>query len=301
MGESKVMQRRQCLVLGASALAGCTVLHDSDHAGADAPQALPLARGRPRRVAWVLGSGGPRGFVHVGVVKAMAELGLRPDVVVGASVGALVGSLVAAGLPAARIESLALEITAVELAQWAPLGEERLHGGTLARWVRAQVQAQAGTTAMEGLPIALACVATRLDDGASVAFTRGDVGLAVQASAAVQGQFTPVRIRGHRYVDADLYSPLPVRAARALGAARVLAVDASAHEARAPAGAERFRAADQRKRQLTEPDARSADVLLHPDFGYWAGFSREYRGRLIAAGYRDTLAQAPALQRLHAG
>jgi NTE family protein len=88
--------------------------------------------------------------------------------------------------------------------------------------------------------------------------------------------------------------------ARALGARRVFAVDASAHEDRAPAGAERYREGDLRKRALVQADAAAADLLLHPDFGYWVSFSREFRERAIAAGYRDTIAQAARLRELHA-
>lgn len=86
-----------------------------------------------------------------------------------------------------------------------------------------------------------------------------------------------MQIGGQDHVDADLHQPLPVRLARALGAQRVLAVDASAHEDKAPPGTEPWRAGDLRKRALTEPDARAADLLLHPDTGYCAGLSREYR------------------------
>ena len=66
-------------------------------------------------------------------------------------------------------------------------------------------------------------------------------------------------------------------------------------------GTERWRPGDLRKRALTQPDATLADVLLHPEFGYYTGFSREYRERCIAAGHRETLAAAGALRALHAG
>jgi NTE family protein len=287
---------RRTLLLGAAALGlvGCDVGPDRDHDGPQAPQAAPL--GRPVRVAWVLGSGGPRGFVHVGVVKALAELGLQPDLIVGASAGALVGTLCAAGMPVAELERLALELDLWQLLRLTPLAATRFSGSAIADIVNDTV----GARELQALPIAMACVAQRLSDGAVVAFTRGDTGVAVQASSAIEGRLTPVRIRGDRYADADLRMPLPVRVAGALGAERVLAVDASAHEERAPPGAERFRAGDLHKRALTEPDARLADIVLQPDFGYWVSLKREFRERAIAAGYRDTLAQAQRLRALHA-
>ena len=131
-------------------------------------------------------------------------------------------------------------------------------------------------------------------------FNTGDAGLAVQASCAIEGQFTPVRIRGEQFVDPDLHQPLPVRLARQMGAQRVLAIDASAHEDKAPATAAYFRTVDLRKRALTEPDARAADLTLHPDFGYYVSLSREFRQRAIEAGYRTTMAAANKLAALHA-
>lgn len=301
VGRPDAGRRRLGLLLGSAlmpataVLGGCSFVAGEHHRGPDAPRVAPLAR--PVRVAWVLSSGGPRGFVHVGVLKALGELGLRPDLIVGASVGALVGTLHAAGLAPAAIEALALDLNPVTLARLAIGADERFSGTPLADLVRAQLPSPPH---LERLPLAMAVAATRRDDGQVVAFTAGDAGVAVQASSAVEGQFAPVRIGGHAYVDADRHMPLPVRLARALGAHRVLAVDASAHEDRAPPGAERFRTGDLRKRALTVVDAREADLVLHPDFGYWVSLSRSFRERAIAAGHRETLAQADALRRLHA-
>jgi NTE family protein len=291
--------RRHVLTSAAAlALAGCTISADHDHHGSDAPGSTKLAR--TPRVAWVLSSGGPRGFVHVGVLKALHELGLKPDLIVGASAGAVVGSLFAARMPMALLERKAVELPAWKLARVNLVGDERLSGAALADMVREMVQEHAGTSALERLPTTMVCAAQRLADGVVVGFNRGDVGLAVQASAAIEGQFAPVRIRGQRYADADLRMPLPVRLARALGATRVLAVDASAHEDKAPPGTERWSEGDLRKRALTAPDARLADVLLHPDIGYYASITREYRERVIEAGYRATMAQAARLRAMHA-
>ena len=283
-------------MLGAAALTlgACGFGDPSDHSGANAPEAAPLAT-KPR-VVWVFGSGGPRGFVHVGVVKALAELGLAPDAIFGASVGAFVGTLVAGGLPAAEVERLALDTQPWQLLDWSLSDPKRVSGQGLARFVNRQLDDQP----LQRLPTPMVCAALRLRDGSVVGLTRGDAGVAVQASSAIEGRFTPVMIRGELYADADLAMPLPVRLARRLGAVRVLAVDASAHEERAPPGAADYRESDLRKRALTRPDAAAADVLLHPDIGYWVGMTREYRERVMAIGYRDTMSKAAALRALHA-
>ena len=285
--------RRSLLLACAATLAGCTLNPGQDHSGPDAPRDGPL--GRPVRTAWVFSSGGPRGFTHVGVLKALEQMGLQPDLIVGASVGALVGSLRAAGMRADAIEKLALELQPLNLARLALGGDEKLSGVAVADLVRAQ----APVSLLERMPVAMACVAVRRRDGASVAFTSGDAGLAVQAAAAIEGQFAPVRIRGELYLDADWSTPLPVRIARALGAQRVLAVDASVHLDRSPVGASRYRESDLRKKALVDADASGADVLLKPDFGYWVNLSREFRERAIEAGYRETLAREPALRLTH--
>ena len=282
--------------LGAAGLlAGCALQAERDHTGPDAPSVVPLAK--LPRVAWVFSSGGPRGFVHVGVLQALDELGLRPDVIVGASAGALVGTLFAAGMPARQIVQEAMNLQPWQLLRWAPGGSQRWAATGLADWVQQAV----GGRPLQDLPLPMVCAVQRLRDGAVLGFNHGHAGLAVQASGAIEGRLTPVVIRGEAYADADQRMPLPVRLARAAGASRVLAIDASAHEDRAPEGAERYRAGDLHKRALTLPDAHLADLVLQPDFGYWVSLSDDFKRRAIAAGYQATLAAAPALRALHAG
>jgi NTE family protein len=286
---------RRAALAGSAALLlpACTLDPDRDHAGSDAPRAAPLAR--PFRIAWVLGSGGPRGFTHVGVLRALDELGLAPDLIVGASVGAMVGVLRASGRSAQAIEALALDLNVLSFARLAVGASERYSGAPIAEIV----ETHAGEQQLERMPIAMACVAVRKRDRGVVAFTAGRAALAVQASSAIEGQFSPVRIHGETYVDPDWDVPLPVRVARSFGARKVLAVDASAHVDRAPDGAARYREGDARKKALIDVDASQADFVLKPDFGYWVSFSRDFRERAIGAGYRDTMAQAQALRELH--
>lgn len=281
-------------VAAASMLPGCTLRPDQDHDGPDAPQASPL--GKPVRTAWVFSSGGPRGFVHVGVLRALDRLELAPDLIVGASAGALVGSLFAAGMSARDVETLALELEPISMVRLAAATDALFSGAPVAELMNRLSPVRR----LQQMPIAMACVAARLSDQHAVAFTRGDVGLAVQASSAIEGRFTPVRIRGERYVDADWVAPLPVRLAKALGAQRVLAIDATAHLDRVPDGAMRYREGDLRKQALVQADARLADLVIKPDFGYWVNLSRDFREHAIGAGLRETMAMAPALRALHA-
>ena len=285
--------------LGSALSSACTISADYDHTGKDAPR-YDAALNRPARVTWVFSSGGPRGFVHIGVIKALEELGLKPDLIVGGSAGALVGALYASGMRAAQLEALAFDIGLLELGRWAVWGEGKFDGAPIAAQVNEQIAAQTGLQNIEKLPIRFAAVAIEKTSRKAMVFNAGNVGLAVQASSAIEGMFTPVRIQGTQFVDADLVVPLPVRLSRALGATKVLAVDASAHEDKAPASAQRFKEGDLRKRALTLPDALAAEVSLQPDFGYFVNVSKEFRLRCIQAGYEQTMAKAQVLKALHA-
>lgn len=297
------MQRRQFLhhtsalaaATAITTLTGCTLAPDYNHDADDAPR-FDAGLARPARMAWVLSSGGPRGFVHVGVLKALEELGCQPDLIVGGSVGALVGAMYACGIRAPQLEQLALELSITDMGSLAVTGEGRFAGGPIASFVNRQLH----DLPIEKLSTRFAAAVIHRTQRTPLLFNAGNCGLAVQASCAIEGTFTPVRIRGQQYVDADLVAPMPVRMAHALGATKVLAIDASAHETRAPDSAARYREGDLRKRALTAPDAQAADITLQPDFGYYVSVTREFRQRAIRAGYEHTLAQGARIKALHA-
>jgi NTE family protein len=244
-------------------------------------------------VALVLGSGGPRGFAHVGALKALEEAGIRPDLVVGSSAGALVGALYASGIPAGELDALARNVNVAEFF------ELRMVTGALAtgRAVQEYVNRHVGNRPIERFGVPFAAVATRLRDGAVTIFNHGDAGAAVRASSASPGQFEPVGILGERYVDGDEASPVPMAAARSLGAQVVIAVDVSAYIASTPAGVPaEWVAKDERRARQIAGESGSADVLVHPDLGYYAGHSEEYRRRIIAIAQDATRAKIPEIR-----
>ena len=302
--EPQVINRRVALLGAGFALTGCTVHADYNHDAPDAPRQHIAARARPAKpiqTIWVLSSGGPRGFVHVGILKALEELGFQPDMIVGGSVGSLIGALYAGGVRAKELEQMSLDLGVTDMGRLALTGEGKFAGTPLAGMVNRELIERCGTCEIEKLPIAFAAVAIEKESRKTVLFNHGDAGVAVQASCAIEGMFTPVRIRGTQFVDADQVAPMPVRLARELatnmhaGSAlslKLLAMDASARPERAPAGTERYRASDLRKRALIEPDARSATLTLHPEMSYFVNVSKEFRMRTIEDGYRSTMAQA---------
>jgi NTE family protein len=179
----------------------------------------------PPRIGLALGGGAARGFAHVGVIQVLEEAGIRPSMVAGTSAGSLVAAFYASGKSGKQLQHVAETMEEAAIADWTlPLfNRGMLRGDALARYVNGQV----GSRLIEDFPLPLGIVATDLNSGQSMLFQRGDTGTAVRASSAVPAVFQPVRISGREYVDGGLVSPVPVRAARQMGAELIIAVDIS--------------------------------------------------------------------------
>ena len=183
------------------------------------------ARGRPL-IGLVLGSGAARGFAHIGVLRALAAQGIEPDIVVGTSMGALVGGCYATNQLDA-LESWARSLTMRRIFGYLDVrfgGSGLISGGRLA----SQLHDSIGATLIEDLPMRFAAIATEVGTGHEVWLTRGSLSLALRASYALPGVFPPVHVGGRWLVDGALVNPVPVSAARAFGARVVIAVNLEA-------------------------------------------------------------------------
>jgi NTE family protein len=280
------------LLLTLSLAAGTALAATYEYEGPNPPRfAAPSAAERPQ-LALVLGSGGRRGFAHAGVLRALDAAGIKPDLIVGVSIGSVIGALYAAGATAAEVERLALDIDLSSLRDLSWIHWGKVRGQKLQDFVNAHVRQRP----LEALGTRFAVVATREHDGALTLFNRGDTGAAVRASSAVPGTFYAVRVNGVSYVDGDVASPVPVRATRMLGAQVVVAVDISAQPEKAPAGVpEAWLRRDRERRAQIDAEAAGADVLIHPDIGYFAGSSSGYRLRVINAAAEATRAAVPRI------
>ena len=255
------------------------------------PRFEPLAS-KPN-VALVLGSGGPRGFAHIGVIKVLDENGIKADLVVGTSVGAMVGALYADGRNGAALEELSRKIRVAEFFEFSMLGIGKATGEATQKYVNEHV----GNKPIEALKVPFVAAATRVSDRKLVLFNRGDTGLAARASSANPESFEPVRVGSEQYVDGDEVSPVPIRAARQLGARFVIAVDVSAFVEDTPPGAPReWVDNDARRAAQIARESPEADFMLHPNIGYYAGHSDEYRQRVIMIAETYTRSRMPAIR-----
>jgi NTE family protein len=278
------------LATSTTLIAGCAEFDDGYPASA-APRAGPIAWPHGReRTALVLGSGGPRGFAHVGVLKVLEAAGVEPSLVIGSSAGAIVGALFAAKIAPPEIERRALDLGLTDIADPALLRPNRLMGRALQNFIHDAV----GRALMEALPRRFCAVAAPVGKSELVAFTMGHTGAAVRASAALPSMFLPCIINGVAYEDGDMVSPVPIRVARALGASRVVAVDVSAFLEDTPDRVpESWKLRDAERRTIIDGEAKDADLLLRIRTPYYAGASREYRETLIGLAEAQTRAALP--------
>ncbi len=280
------------VMLWTSLLAGCAAFN---YTASDAPRpAMPLTEIKPApKVAVVLGSGGPRGYAHVGMIKVLESAGIEPDLIVGSSVGSLIGAFWASGLKASEIEAKANSGGPLTLFDISPFADRGwIHGQRLQDYVAGQLKA----TTLEALPKPMIVVATRREDKQPALFVRGNIAVAVRASSAVPKVISPVGIDGIEYEDGDESLPLAVKAARDAGATFVIAVDVTARDGSAPAGTSpEWLARDAKRRARIVPEVALADFVIHPDMGYLASPFRAFFEKAQAAGEAETRARLPEL------
>ncbi len=188
------------------------------------------AQERPK-IALVLGGGGARGLAHIGVLKVFEEQKVPVDIVVGTSVGALVGALYCAGMPVQKMERLSHDV------QWNKI--TNLKNTTLLRLLLTEqllstqkmedyLNKNIGGKRFDQLSKVFACVATDINTGEVIILKEGDVAFAARASATIPGVFQPAEFR-HRYlVDGGLSSNVPTNVAKLLGADIIIAVAVNA-------------------------------------------------------------------------
>ena len=281
------------LSLLAIALSGCAT--PFNYVEEDAPSPLvsvPASDPRPR-VALVLGAGGPRGYAHIGVMRVLEEACIDVDLVVGSSVGSLLGVFWASGLSAAEIDRRSMEggpLTLFDPSLFADRGW--VHGRRLQAYVNRELEGKH----LENLPRRVIVVATHRDEKTPRYFIEGNSGVAVRASSAMPGIISPVGINGTEYEDGDVSAPLAVSAARSAGAEFVIAVNVYPRTTSTPANAsQQSRELVARREQQTRPEMALADFVIHPETPYQASPSKQFFEASRAIGEAVARAELPEL------
>lgn len=202
----------------------CTLVLSACPSHTPSSQSTSNTNKPPARVALALGGGASKGFAHIGVIKVLQENGIPVHIVTGTSAGAVVGSLYASGMSPDRLELEAEILNKADVVDLTVSFNGFIKGEKLQNWINQKV----GHRKIEQFPKKFAGVATEFDTGRMAVFDKGNVGLVVRASASIPNVFQPAVINGKKFVDGGLSAPVPVRAAKQLGANVVIAVDISA-------------------------------------------------------------------------
>jgi NTE family protein len=175
------------------------------------------------KIGLALGGGAARGWAHIGVLKALAAAGIKPDIIAGTSIGAVVGACHAAG-HLDELEGFARELTRRRIFGYLDFnfaGTALINGQKLCD----RLERQLGDLNIEDLDPHFTAVATELGSGHEIWLSRGRLADAVRASYALPGIFRPVKINGRWLFDGALVNPIPVSVCRAHGARYVIAVN----------------------------------------------------------------------------
>jgi len=183
----------------------------------------PMVQPAGPSIGLVLGGGAARGFAHIGVLRVLMRRGFKFDVIAGTSIGAMAGGCYAAGQLDA-FEDWARSLTRRRVFGYLDFS---LAGSGLIGGVRLaeRLQETFGRATIDELPLRFAAIATEIGTGHEIWLTRGRLTEALRASYSLPGVFAPVRVGGRWLMDGALVNPVPVSAARALGARVVVAVN----------------------------------------------------------------------------
>lgn len=252
---------------------------------------------KPARVAVVLGAGASKGFAHIGVLKILEGSGVPIHLVVGTSAGSFVGSLYATGRGAFELQKIALAIQKGDVADFAMPDNGFIKGEKLEEYVNRALE----NTPLEKLKIPFYPVATDIQSGKEVVFTRGNAGTAVRSSCSIPGVFRPVTIGERTYVDGGVVSPVAVDAARRQGADVVIAVDISGDvDGPAPTGTIEtiLQAINIMYSKIAAAQLVRADVVIRPLVGSIGAADFEKRHEAIMEGEKAAMAAMPQIRAL---
>lgn len=284
------MYRRHLILSATAWLAACTT---------PAPAPRPLSAPRQPRIGLALGGGGTKGFAHVGVIKALEAQNLQAEFIAGTSAGSVVGALYASGLNGFALQELtfALDGSQVKDLNFRTPWEGLLIGQKLQDYINELVK----NRPIEQLGKSFVAVATQGDTGQRVDFVRGNTGQAVRASSSFPVFFKPALIAGKTYLDGCLVSPVPVDAARKLGADIVIAVDISA-QLDGSLGFEGLGNTVERAliitiKKLGEQELGRANVIIRPQVGKIGSTDFDQKDKAILEGEKAVAQALPEIRR----
>ncbi|AZN37634.1 patatin-like phospholipase family protein [Iodobacter ciconiae] len=280
------MKKLFASLIALSFLAACTTPPPAP------PKPLPKLK-----IGLALGGGAAKGFAHIGVIKMLEANGIVPDVVSGTSAGSVVGALYASGMNGFTLQERAFGLDESQIRDLSLMSGGLVKGQKLQDYVNKLVD----NRPLDKLNKPFAAVATELDTGTRISFARGNTGQAVRASSSIPGVFEPVMIAGRRYVDGGVISPVPVDAAKELGADFIIAVDISSKANGSNTPSNMLGIVNQAVmimgQKLGEQEMTRADFILRPKVGKIGAADFDQKNIAILEGEKAAIAAITEIKR----
>jgi len=290
------MQVQRLLVIGLLLLLSACGPTAVGVPGPEEPRPV-LRERKPPRVGLVLGGGAARGFAHVGAIRVLEREKIPIDLIVGTSVGSLVGAIYADKKNSFELEWTAFSLEEKDLFDYTFISPTQgfVRGERIEEFVLKKVSARE----LQQLKIPLTVVATDIQNGELVTLQNGSVARAVRASSAIPGIFIPVRHQGKLLVDGGVLNNVPVDVARKMGAEVVIAVNLGGGRKAAQVN-NVFDAIVQSLHlmsiEATEARLRDADVVIEPQVSHIGLIDFSRKKELLALGIQAAEQALPRLR-----
>jgi len=251
----------------------------------------------PPRVALVLGGGGARGFAHVGVLRVLEKEKIKVDLVVGTSVGSLIGALYAAEPNTFELEWKSFQLDKEDLFDFSFFAAKTgpVKGEAVQQFLRANIKERR----IEDFAIPFIAVATDLNTGEMVLFREGDVIQAVRASVSIPGVFTPARVGTRTLVDGGVVANVAVDVARDAGADIVIVSNITSnvvdHEVEDVVSII-LQSVNIMMSKMAAHELQNADVVITPKIGDVGTLDFTQKKRCMEEGIAATEAQVAAIK-----
>ncbi len=252
---------------------------------------------KPAKIALVLGAGSSKGFAHIGVLKILESNKIPIHMIVGTSVGSVVGSLYAYGCDALELQKVSFSIERGDIVDLAIPDNGFIKGEKLEEFINKSLK----NTPMEKLKIPFYAVATDIQNGQEIVFGKGNTGQAVRASCSIPGVFRPVKIGDKMFVDGGVLSPVAVNVARRFGADIVIAVDISTEvEQSFPGNTVEtiLQSLNIMYSKLASMQLSKADVVIRPKVGHIGSADFSKRHEAILGGEKAALEALPKIMEI---
>ncbi len=257
---------------------------------------VPKPAHKKPKIAIAFGGGAAKGFAHIGVIKVLEQNGIKPNIITGTSAGAVIGSLYASGMNSIELQQKAMDLETDGLMDFTLSTDGFIKGIALQNFINRSVQ----NRPIQNLKIPLGIVATNKNTGATAVFTSGNTGQAVRASASVPNVFQAIKIGSNFYVDGGLTQPVPVSAAKRMGADIVIAIDISAKPKSGVSGL--LETLDQSINIMSQvalnSELKKANIVIKPNLERLSSVSFDSKHQAILEGEKAAIKMLPAIKKI---